>query len=213
MKCPNCNETNYEPTAKFCHVCGMSLTNVVDLVFTRTLSRRQATKYIIIHHSGVKSPHSLEDVHRWHQQIRGWAGVGYHFFIDKKGKVYRGRPVDTVGVHARDYDQISIGVCFEGDFSQELMKSCQVSDEAIELLVLLKGVYGAPIVFCDELKGWKNSPIEGFKRMEIKNKLSNYFVSSNKNLVQRFNGADTPELYEWVDLECRRFGISSPINM
>lgn len=22
MKCPNCNETDHEPTAKFCHVCG-----------------------------------------------------------------------------------------------------------------------------------------------------------------------------------------------
>ena len=22
MKCPNCNETEHEPTAKYCHVCG-----------------------------------------------------------------------------------------------------------------------------------------------------------------------------------------------
>lgn len=25
MKCPNCNETEHEPTAKFCHVCGRKL--------------------------------------------------------------------------------------------------------------------------------------------------------------------------------------------
>lgn len=25
MKCPNCNETKHEPTAKFCHVCGVKL--------------------------------------------------------------------------------------------------------------------------------------------------------------------------------------------
>lgn len=25
MKCPNCNETEHEPTAKYCHVCGTKL--------------------------------------------------------------------------------------------------------------------------------------------------------------------------------------------
>ena len=25
MKCPNCNETEHEPTAKYCHVCGAPL--------------------------------------------------------------------------------------------------------------------------------------------------------------------------------------------
>lgn len=25
MKCPHCNETDHEPTAKFCHVCGAKL--------------------------------------------------------------------------------------------------------------------------------------------------------------------------------------------
>ena len=25
MKCPNCNETDHEPSAKFCHVCGAKL--------------------------------------------------------------------------------------------------------------------------------------------------------------------------------------------
>lgn len=25
MKCPHCNETDHEPTAKYCHVCGYEL--------------------------------------------------------------------------------------------------------------------------------------------------------------------------------------------
>ena len=30
MKCPSCNETDHEPTAKYCHVCGTALVSVGD---------------------------------------------------------------------------------------------------------------------------------------------------------------------------------------
>ena len=29
MKCPNCNETDHEPNAKFCHVCGTPLVEII----------------------------------------------------------------------------------------------------------------------------------------------------------------------------------------
>ena len=40
MKCPNCNETDHEPTAKYCHVCGALL--VRDEVF-REIERPRGT--------------------------------------------------------------------------------------------------------------------------------------------------------------------------
>lgn len=37
MKCPHCNETDHEPTAKFCHVCGMALRTKPSEAVTRFL--------------------------------------------------------------------------------------------------------------------------------------------------------------------------------
>ena len=39
MKCPNCNETDHEPTAKFCHVCGVKLSSTKPLPSKRDKRR------------------------------------------------------------------------------------------------------------------------------------------------------------------------------
>lgn len=81
------------------------------------LSARQVTNLIILHHAAVKSC-TADDVHRWHLN-RGWAGIGYHFFVDKDGSVVRGRPLWAVGAHAEGCNWRSVGICFEGDYQQE----------------------------------------------------------------------------------------------
>lgn len=48
---------------------------------------------------------------------RGWDDIGYSFLIGEDGRVYEGRGWDRVGAHAPQYNHVSIGVCFLGDFS------------------------------------------------------------------------------------------------
>ena len=67
---------------------------------------------------------SAEDIHRIHLS-NGWAGIGYHFVVRKNGEVFRGRPIDTVGAHCTNYNSVSIGVCFEGNFETESMSEKQ----------------------------------------------------------------------------------------
>lgn len=109
--------------------------------FRRELALRKegATKFIILHHSGVSSSHTAEDVHRWHQK-RGWAGIGYHYFITKDGEVFEGRPHNTVGAHTRGHNKESIGVCFEGNFDKEELTK-QQEHAAVELLTQLRNAY------------------------------------------------------------------------
>lgn len=45
--------------------------------------------YIIIHHA-LATNCTVLDVNTWHKAL-GWAGIGYHYFITKAGKVYTGR--------------------------------------------------------------------------------------------------------------------------
>ena len=102
------------------------------------LKKRKKTDYIIIHHAAAASM-SADDIHRVHIK-KGWTGIGYHFYIRKDGNVYYGRPIDTVGAHCENYNSVSIGVCFEGNFENDSMNSIQ-KNAGNKLLTYLKKVY------------------------------------------------------------------------
>lgn len=104
-----------------------------------TLAKRGVTRRIILHHAAAVTC-TPQQVHRWHL-ANGWVGIGYHFFVRKDGKVYRGRPEDAVGAHAGNNNSDSIGVCFEGSFDKEEMPEVQ-KNAGRELVAYLKGKYG-----------------------------------------------------------------------
>ena len=78
---------------------------------------------IILHHAAASSC-TAQDVHRWHL-ANGWVGIGYHYFVRKDGKIYRGRPELTIGAHTEGYNTVGIGICAEGDYSRETMPRAQ----------------------------------------------------------------------------------------
>ena len=88
-----------------------------------SFKRRNSTDEIILHHAEAKSA-SVEEVNRWHLE-RGWTGIGYHFYIRKDGKVYRGRPEWSVGAHAQGHNSRAIGICCEGSYMRETMPKAQ----------------------------------------------------------------------------------------
>lgn len=85
--------------------------------------RRGNTDEIILHHAEAKSA-SVEEVNRWHLE-RGWTGIGYHFYIRKDGRIYRGRPEWAVGAHAQGHNSRSVGICCEGMYMTETMPKAQ----------------------------------------------------------------------------------------
>lgn len=100
---------------------------------TRTITR------IILHHAAATSCTATQ-IHDWHK-ANGWCGIGYHFFINKQGEVYEGRPLEYIGAHAGNNNEDSIGICFEGNFEKEDMNDKQ--KQAGRLLVeTLRQRYG-----------------------------------------------------------------------
>ncbi|SHK61633.1 peptidoglycan recognition protein family protein [Tepidibacter formicigenes] len=75
---------------------------------------------IILHHA-AHSTCNVYDIHKWHKRDKGWSGIGYHFFITKDGKIYRGRPEKAVGAHCLNHNAYSIGICVQGDYMKESM--------------------------------------------------------------------------------------------
>lgn len=96
----------------------------------------------VLHHAAANG--SVEDVHNWHLSL-GWAGIGYHFYVRKDGRIYRGRPENWIGAHTYGHNE-KIGVCAEGNFEEEQMSVAQ-KDALIWLLEYLRSKYGDLEVF------------------------------------------------------------------
>lgn len=107
-----------------------------------TMSKRASTYRIILHHAAMNG--SVEDIHRVHKN-KGWAGIGYHFYVRKDGSVYRGRPEWAIGAHASGSNYNSLGICAEGNFENETMPDVQ-KNAIIELVNYLKSKYGISVV-------------------------------------------------------------------
>lgn len=88
-------------------------------------SYRNSTSEIILHHAEA-SHASVEDINQWHLE-RGWAGIGYNYYVRKDGTIWRGRPEWAVGAHAQGHNDKSIGICCEGAYMTEHMPAAQLA--------------------------------------------------------------------------------------
>lgn len=88
-------------------------------------SHRSGTSEIILHHAEARHA-SVEDINQWHLE-RGWAGIGYNYYVRKDGTIWRGRPEWAVGAHAKGHNDKSIGICCEGAYMTEHMPAAQLA--------------------------------------------------------------------------------------
>jgi hypothetical protein len=56
----------------------------------------------------------VAEIKRWHVEQNGWRDIGYHFLIDRDGKVYTGRPLERSGAFEPAVNRTAIGVCLLG---------------------------------------------------------------------------------------------------
>lgn len=97
---------------------------------------------IVLHHAAGGG--SVEAIHAAHKS-RGYAGIGYHFYVRKDGSIFRGRPEEWVGAHAGGHNNM-LGICAEGNFQNDTMGDAQ-RDAIAELLKYLFGKYGKRKVY------------------------------------------------------------------
>lgn len=115
--------------------------NIIDvgLQFNSNYNKMQEVEGIVLHNSGVTVLQSVETIHNYHKN-KGWAGIGYHYYVRKDGSTYRGRPEDMAGAHCPGVNSISIGICAEGNFNEETMSEVQ-KQAIIELIKDIKSRY------------------------------------------------------------------------
>lgn len=149
--------------------------NIIDagLTFRKQLVKRASTQYIILHHIDAKTA-TVQDIHRWHleRDNQTWAGIGYNIYVRKDGSVYKGRGVEMSGAHTENYNSISVGVAFEGDYEliDKSMPEAQYN-AGLEVIEYLKELYpNAKIVGHKELNKTScpgsNFPLSDLKEMK-----------------------------------------------
>ena len=104
-------------------------------------------EYIIIHHTGGTdlnpkadtSYQTMEIIDAWHQEKEftisslGWY-CGYHYVIERDGKLRQARQEYEEGVHTIEYNKRSIGVCLIGNFDSFL----PTNEQILSLKILLR---------------------------------------------------------------------------
>lgn len=97
---------------------------------------------ITIHHDGLPMPADddsksrLEMIRYSHVNRNGWADIGYHFIVDRAGKVWEGRPINFQGAHVKNNNEHNIGVLCLGNFEIQQPSSSQLNGLAAQIAYL-----------------------------------------------------------------------------
>ena len=95
---------------------------------------------IVIHCSATRedrpfTEHDLDTAHR----LRGFDGIGYHFYVTRNGKIHCGRPLEKIGAHCLNHNRHSIGICYEGGLDAKGRPSdTRTLEQKASLLALLR---------------------------------------------------------------------------
>ncbi len=98
------------------------------------MDRMTGISRITVHHDGMTafwsdssrdSAARLDAIRRAHQGA-GWGDIGYHYIIDRAGRVWEGRPLNWQGAHVKDHNPGNIGVMCLGNFELQTPTDAQV---------------------------------------------------------------------------------------
>ena len=111
-------------------------------------------KEIIVHCSATREGQDIpvETIKDWHVNGRGWSDIGYHFYIDIKGDIHKGRDISRIGAHCSGHNRNSIGVCYCGGVEADgrTPKDTRTEEQKqglLHVLKTLKAMYPAATIY------------------------------------------------------------------
>lgn len=106
---------------------------------------RLSTDYIVVHCTATGDKNvSVDDIRKMHK-AQGWSDIGYHWFIDRAGKLHQGRkPENSVGSHVKGFNNKSLGIALAGgkEVSKGVWKANYTEAQMATLAAALKDIQG-----------------------------------------------------------------------
>jgi hypothetical protein len=114
-----------------------------------TIAPMNGARLITFHHAGDPKPFTttdytetaqhLEWVRAYHRS-RGFKDIGYHFAIDRAGRVWQLRSLAYQGEHTRNNNEHNIGIVVIGNFDMQTMSAAQ-QEKVIAFASLVRNQY------------------------------------------------------------------------
>ena len=91
---------------------------------------------ITVHHEGSATfwttdyratAKHLEEIRQAHINYKKWGDIGYHYIIDRQGRIWEGRSVRYQGAHVRNHNPHNIGVMLLGNFEKQKPTKAQLA--------------------------------------------------------------------------------------
>ncbi len=82
---------------------------------------KENVKYLIVHQSATdRDETTFEQIKKFHIW-QGMGNIAYHYFIDARGKIRRGRSEASAGTHTKAAGMAtkSLGICLAGNFNTQ----------------------------------------------------------------------------------------------
>jgi N-acetyl-anhydromuramyl-L-alanine amidase AmpD len=81
---------------------------------------RSDIKTLVIHHSAAPPRIGPEQIAAYHVNRLDWPGTGYHFLVAADGTIDQANSLEAVSYHAAKANPRAVGICFLGDFTQDI---------------------------------------------------------------------------------------------
>lgn len=91
-------------------------------------------RFITVHHDGMEPfaatnrqsvAEHLETIRTLHRN-QGWGDIGYHYAVDRAGRVWEARPLRYQGAHVKDRNPGNIGIVALGNFDEQFPSDAQL---------------------------------------------------------------------------------------
>lgn len=97
--------------------------------------------YVIVHQTDDRCEENTpEDIAEYHITGRDFCGIGYHYYIEDKGKVLQVNDLETVSYHASGYNENGVGVVICGEHR---LDECSIDDKHSNWDLVPKRQYNA----------------------------------------------------------------------
>lgn len=143
-----------KPVASSRSVAAISRTNWGARTANASRMKAMGTiQYITIHHEGNPKPNvdstpaqvaqTLRNIQQAHAARMSAGDIGYHYVVDRGGRVWEGRSLRYQGAHVSKYNPHNIGIMLLGNFDLQTPTSQQMQTLQ-QLSRALAGGYGIP---------------------------------------------------------------------
>lgn len=92
-------------------------------------------EHITVHHDGM-TPFTATDyassaarieLYRNGHRGRGWGDIGYHYVVDREGRIWEGRSLKWQGAHVKNRNEGNLGILVMGNFDEQAPSEKQLA--------------------------------------------------------------------------------------